>query len=232
MPKKFDPAQYQATSQTIIDTARQLMAEHGTAGLTIRSIAKQLEVSPPAIYHYFASQDDLITALIVYAYNSMADELEKVCQEFVEEGVGRQLIEVALMYRRWALIHPADFQLIYDSPIPGYCAPEKITSAAAGRSFRVLINLLEKAIKENQIQIPDHYRITPSKTTDFIMRSIEENNYPVSAQAVYLGVIAWSHLHGMVVLELFQHLQHIVGDVEDFYHLQNRNLLFSFGIKV
>ena len=56
--------------------ARQQMAEHGTAGLSLRGIARQLGITAPAIYNYFPRLEDLITALIVDAFSDLADVME------------------------------------------------------------------------------------------------------------------------------------------------------------
>ena len=56
--------------------ARQQMAEHGTAGLSLRGIAREMGITAPAIYNYFPRLDDLITALIVDAFTALADAME------------------------------------------------------------------------------------------------------------------------------------------------------------
>ena len=56
-------------------TARQQMAESGTAGVSLSAIARTMEISAPALYRYFASRDDLVTALIADAYNDLADDV-------------------------------------------------------------------------------------------------------------------------------------------------------------
>ncbi|MBL8166000.1 MAG: helix-turn-helix transcriptional regulator, partial [Anaerolineae bacterium] len=76
MPRSRNEELNVANIQAIKDTARQLMAEHGTDGLSVRGIAKVLGITPPAIYHYFASLDELITALITDNFNALADALE------------------------------------------------------------------------------------------------------------------------------------------------------------
>ena len=64
------------TAAAIKATARRQMAAHGTAGLSLRAIARELDITAPAIYNYFPRLDDLITALIVDAFNALADAME------------------------------------------------------------------------------------------------------------------------------------------------------------
>ena len=60
----------------IKSVARQQMSERGTAGLSLRAIARELEITAPAIYNYYPRLDDLITALIVDAFQSLADAMQ------------------------------------------------------------------------------------------------------------------------------------------------------------
>ncbi len=49
---------------------------------------------------------------------------------------------------------------------------------------------------------------------------------------VILTAVGWPQLHGMVMLELFDHIQPLVGDVEDFYRDQVIHMLETLGITV
>ena len=71
-----------------------------------------------ALYHYFPRRDDLVTALIVDAYNDLADTVDAAASA---AGTSRAsaVAGVAMGYRQWALDHPHLFQLIYGSPLRG-----------------------------------------------------------------------------------------------------------------
>src|SRR5260370_7737322 len=51
------------------------LADSGPAGLSVSAIGKELGVSGPALYRYFASRDDLLTELVIDAYHDLADSL-------------------------------------------------------------------------------------------------------------------------------------------------------------
>ena len=101
------------TREEIKDTAWQLMAENGTAGLSVRAIARQMDMTAPALYHYYASLNDLITALIQDAFTQLAETLEASAANPTLTTSAERLTAVAHAYRHWALAHPIDFQLIY-----------------------------------------------------------------------------------------------------------------------
>jgi AcrR family transcriptional regulator len=56
-----------ARREEVLETALELIAEHGVAGASLRRLAKQLGMSQPSLYHYFPSKDALITALLDYS---------------------------------------------------------------------------------------------------------------------------------------------------------------------
>jgi len=64
------------TREEIKNTARQLMAEKGAAGLSIRAIAREMGMTASALYHYFSNLNGLITALIEDAFTQLADTVE------------------------------------------------------------------------------------------------------------------------------------------------------------
>lgn len=131
-------AQARAQMLTEIRTrALAQLAEEGAAGLSLRAIARDLGLVSSGIYRYYANRDELLTALIVEAYDELATA---VAAAAVAEHESRQCFLTRWgAFRGWALAQPARFQLLYGSPVPGYRAPaETIASATA-----VLVALLE-----------------------------------------------------------------------------------------
>src|SRR5262249_52475144 len=112
------------------EAARQL-AEQGAAGLSLRAVARELGMVSSALYRYFASRDELITALCVDAYTSAADALVIARDELPADDHAGRWLAVCHAYRTWALHNTSQFALIFGTPIPGYQAPENITGPPA-----------------------------------------------------------------------------------------------------
>lgn len=216
-----------ATQNEIKDIARRLMAENGTAGLGLRAIAREMDVTAPAIYRYFPSLDDLTTELILENFNAMADALESARDQHSGDSHTIQLGAVLLAYRRWAVEHPIDFQLIYGNPIPGYVAPREITVPAVVRGFTVMVGLVELMLQAGEAVVRPPYDAMPAATRHRIQELIDQDQYPIVPESMYLGFVAWTTLHGIIMLELFNHLQPIVGDTEAYYRAQVDGLLLS-----
>jgi AcrR family transcriptional regulator len=229
MPRSRDDQQHQAFRERILDVARQQMATHGTAGLGLRAIARELDVTAPALYRYFPTHDDLITALVIEGFTGLAEAVEAARDANAHLPVREQLREVLLAYRQWAVEHPVDFQLIYGSPIPGYHAPAEITVPIVVRGFTVIVGLIEALRQSGQITRETVYHHIPEPTGGYLRERLERDSYPVSEVALYMGIVGWGQLHGLIMLELFGHLGPVVGDLNAYYASQVESLLVSMG---
>jgi AcrR family transcriptional regulator len=231
MARKRNEELNAATAEAIKLAARQLMAEEGTNGLSVRGIAKVLDLTPPAIYHYFASLDELTTALIVDSFNALADALEYAAGQSTSATAGGKLFDVLIAYRQWAVDYPIDFQLIYGNPIPGYVAPRDLTVPAVVRTFVVTVAFIEQALQSRELIPLDPYNQIPPVVEARLQELIAEAGYPISVISMYLSLIIWTEVHGIIYLEIFNHIQHNVGDVAIFYKTKIRNTLLTMGLK-
>jgi len=137
----------------------------------------------------------------------------------------------ALAYRDWAITHPADFQLIYGNPIPGYEAPREITVPAASRSLTTFASMIAHGLASGEIQPPAAYHLVPPQLEPHFNHLIAQEGYPFSPAVIYIGVTSWITIHGVIMLELFNHLQPVVGDVDIFYRQVLQNVFESMGLK-
>jgi AcrR family transcriptional regulator len=120
--------------------ARRQLAKVGADGLSLRAVAREVGMVSSALYRYFPSKDDLLTALIVDAYNAVGEVAE---QAVATEATRPREAWLAICHaiRAWALANPHEYALIYGSPVPGYRAPEA-TIGPASRVPLALISLL------------------------------------------------------------------------------------------
>ncbi|MDQ7027472.1 MAG: TetR/AcrR family transcriptional regulator [Anaerolineae bacterium] len=233
MPRPRDEAARQETIQQIKAIARQQMADNGTAGISLRAIARQMGVTAPAIYNYFSRLDNLITALIVDAFNGLGDAVQDAVQS--QTNLALQFKTGANAYRQWALDHAADFQLIYGNPIPGYEAPSEVTVPLAIRPLVTFYTTLFTAWQVGEVTIPQPYKHIPPTVKQF-MKDFIERDVPQIAEAptelFYLLHVAWSRFHGMVMLELFHHSPASLGDPTAFYKHEVDVFLREIGFAI
>jgi len=218
------------TREEIKDAARQLMAEKGTAGLSVRAIARQMGMTGPALYHYYASLNDLITALIEDAFSQLADTLEAAAADPALTTSAQRLTAVAHAHRQWALAHPVDFQLLYGNPIPNYTQPTDVTYPQARRSFLVRARIFAAAIENGEINLPVKYRDLPPALEGSLLDLTKVDGHDLPFPALYLSAIAWVKIYGHVMLELFHLIQPVIADTDAFFEYEVQNFLHQVGL--
>jgi AcrR family transcriptional regulator len=210
--------------------ARHQMALHGTAGISLRGIARELGITAPAIYNYFPRLDDLITALIVDAFKALADAIEAAETATQGGSCGPKILAMCLAYRRWAMEHPVDFRLIYGNPIPGYEAPAEVTVPLARRPFDGLFRLFLEAYQSGELVVPAEYELVPASIRAHFAGWLPAAGYDFPDALLCLLMSGWARIHGMVMLELFEHLGPVVGDAAAFYRYEVEAMLHHMGL--
>lgn len=197
--------------------ARRQMSVYGTAGLSLRGIAREYNVTAPAIYNYFPRLDDLITALVVDAFNALADAMHTAIGNVSSELCAPKIRAAALAYRDWAIDHPSDFQLIYGNPIPGYAAPAEITVPLASRPFVDVVELFVLAHQRGELTVPAEYAELPAPLAAHMADRFMALLGDAPLALLRIVVSSWARMHGMTMLEMFGHLSPVVGDAATFY---------------
>jgi AcrR family transcriptional regulator len=211
--------------------AWQQIAENGAAGLSLRAVARTLGITAPAIYHYYPSRDDLVTALIVDAYTAMGDAQAAALQQAPEADAAARLMALGMAYRQWAVDAPHSYQLIFGTPIPGYHAPQEVTMPAASRSLTPLIGCLEAAFEAGKLRVPRE-ELPENLTAELeVWRQADAVGH---IYVLYAAVVFWSCVHGLVSLEIGQQFPPYIEDVRSIYRLQLERLidehLFTVGV--
>ncbi len=183
--------------QAIIEIAWKQIAESGAASLSLRAIARELHITAPAIYHYYPSRDDLVTALIVEAYQDFGDAQMSAVQAVPENDLSARLMAAGWAYRAWALAYPERYHLIFGTPIPGYVAPEEKTRPVAERSMAALVGVLLSLQAQNRLRELQHLELSPDPG------KVDPES---ELHTLTIAVIIWARVHGLVSLEISNNL--------------------------
>jgi AcrR family transcriptional regulator len=173
------------------------VAAGGAESVSLNAIARAMGMSPAALYRYFASRDALLAELVADAYGSLADALAQVAER--AGGGPGALVAVAHAYRDWALAHPNSYLLIFQTPSGSglELEPER-TVAAAQRSMDVILSALGGAAGADPL--------SPELAGQVEAWGQRSRVPGLTAGQRYLGLLAWTRLHGLISLELGQHL--------------------------
>jgi AcrR family transcriptional regulator len=187
------------TLAEITELAMAQVAEGGPSALSLNAIAKQMRMSGPAIYRYFASRDELLTTLVVDAYGDLAETLRQALQQARRRRPEARFRAVADAYRDWALEHPGRYPLLLGGGLARDDQPPEIAVASQRAMQHMLLALRDLAADtpppdaklprdlESQLRGWAHDRGAGDDLPPWLLR---------------LAVAAWQRMHGHIALEL------------------------------
>jgi AcrR family transcriptional regulator len=214
--------------EEIKDVARRQLADAGT-DLSLRAIARELGMVSSAVYRYFASRDELLTALILDAYNSLGEaaEVAGASVRDRDDYLGRWLT-VAHAIRTWAVSRPHEYALIYGSPVPGYAAPQDTVEPSI-RPVVVLGAILDDAHTAGRLAVTNPLRPEPLLRPE--LGRVRDAVAPAVSEAVMArGLIAWTEIFGAVSFELFGRFNNTITDLETWFDHQARVMAAFLGL--
>jgi AcrR family transcriptional regulator len=194
-------------TEEILTAAQGELAEHGAAALSLRAVARRLEMAPSALYRYYPNRDALLTALIVDAYLAVAAAARAADHDAGSVPLDRWLAVTAGV-RGWGHRHPHEWALVYGSPVPGYRAPGD-TTAASLQVTQVLCDIFVAA-RPRSSDLP-----AAGPSVAAAVGPIEADLLPgFSPEVITAALMAWTQLFGMVSLELFGHYRGATTDFD------------------
>ncbi|THV42007.1 TetR/AcrR family transcriptional regulator [Glycomyces buryatensis] len=199
-------------TKEILTAARRQLGEVGGIGLSLRSVSRELGMASSAIYRYFASRDELLTALIVEAYNEIGAAAENADLP-VADPIERWLA-VWRAVREWSLANRHEFALIFGTPIPGYIAPH-ITVTVAGRMPLALARITSDAKRSGALIPPPGPTCDPAAIEPDMLRLLEGEEFTPGEVARL--ILAWNRLVGIISYELHGHLTNVTADDAAFF---------------
>ncbi|MGV9887606.1 TetR/AcrR family transcriptional regulator [Streptomyces sp. NPDC003395] len=209
----------------IKDEARRQLAADGAAKLSLRAVARALGMVSSALYRYFPSRDDLLTALIIDAYDSLGEAAESADAALAGAPPARRWSAVCEAVRRWALAHPHEYALIYGSPVPGYSAPQTTVPPAA-RVGLLFFRIVGDAHRAGELSAPE----LPPVLRPEAERMAADLAPELPPETVSALVAAWAQLFGLVSFELFGQFNRVVEEREEFFRHAVARLADGVGL--
>jgi AcrR family transcriptional regulator len=218
------------------------------ANLSLRAVARDMGMVSSALYRYFASRDELLTALIMDGYNALGEATEAGDAAVAERtDLRSRWLAAARAIRDWALARPAEYALLFGSPVPGYAAPQD-TIAAAARTPAVLVGILADGFAAGVLparagpgsgrsvgsgrspgsgreagQLADALSADLARVRDQISPGLPED-------LLLLGMTSWLQLFGIVSFELFGQFNNVIDARAEFFDQQMRLMSDLIGL--
>ncbi|QKW16801.1 TetR/AcrR family transcriptional regulator [Verrucosispora sp. NA02020] len=208
--------------------ARRHLAAEG-ANLSLRAVARDMGMVSSAIYRYFPSRDELLTALILDGYQALGDAAEGADAEVTARTDLRgRWLAVCHAVRRWALAHPAEYALLFGSPVPGYAAPQE-TIVAASRTPTTLIRILLDGFTAGVLADPGPDELPGPVHADFA--AVRDRLFAGLPETLLArGSVGWIHCFGAVSFELFGQLDGLITARDEYFDHQMRRMADLIGL--
>jgi AcrR family transcriptional regulator len=207
--------------------AGQHLATDG-ANLSLRAVARDLGMVSSAVYRYFASRDELLTALIIDAYNDLGEAAELAEAAVARTDLAGRWHALASAIHDWSRANPPEYALIYGSPVPGYAAPPD-TIEPAGRPVAVLIGIVRDGIESRALAVRAQ-RLPKAVRADLKRLTTEPGFTGIPESVLAVAIAAWAQLFGLVSFELFGRLVGAIEDYDAFFQFQSHALATQLGL--
>lgn len=172
--------------EACIQAAREVIAEQGIEGLSLRDVARKLGVSHQAPYRHYPSRDHLLAAIMQRCFEDFANNLDQASQAHTSDA----LLGMGEAYMRYAAQHPLEYRLMFGTPWPEPAAhPELVRHAV--HAFDLLRNQLLQQLQQR----------ASAPQSDMLA---------LLAQAELQALFIWSALHGMASIQQSNVMQHLV----------------------
>lgn len=211
-------------TRRIKSVAREQVAEHGAAALSLSRIARRLDMTTPALYRYFAGRDELVTALVVDAYAELCEVTEQALEGVELDDLFARYEAFMVAYRRWALAHPQDYILIHGAVLPGYRAPIEKVAAAVLRVLEQFVGLLADAERLGRLRMPPDFERLPEDLAA-ALRLVD-----LPPRLLTVAFLTWLQLHALVWQEIAGHLPPGLFEEGGLFRLHTRSIARQLGL--
>ena len=220
-----------ATVAEIKAAARQRLVDGGQAAISLRAIARDLGLSAPALYRYFPSHEDLLTALITDFFDELTDAMTALRDARPAGDLSGRLYAVGMGLRDWAITHPAEFGLVFGTPVPAPMLDLEDASPChqAGMRFgAVFKDLVAELWRVQPFPVPSDEELGPELLRELGSRAAQFGDMP--AGAVYLSLSYWTRLYGLICMEVFGQLHWALDDAAPYFEAQLNEIAVALGL--
>lgn len=123
-----------ASEEAILGATRDLLAEKGLQGLSMRTLAQRVGVSATAIYHYFENKDELVRRVVEGGFQRFGEYMEEA-QRVHPKGSLERVRAVGEAYLQFALENHAYFRVLFSLQHPD---PHSLDDLPEGGGYGLL----------------------------------------------------------------------------------------------
>ncbi len=198
------------------------LRQHGARGVTMRGVARAIDMTPSGLYRYFDDHGSLLAALCVDAHESLRTALEQSQEVHTGDDDTTRWFRGSVVMRQWALDHVDEYALVVGPRLSGVDPDGSDLVEATVRLMSIPVETVAGAIASGEL--------VPAALPDAVTRLVAGPREPgpgvtVEARAIATGAV--SALVGAVSLEAFGRLTG--ADRDDRYAAYSLQVMRGMG---
>jgi AcrR family transcriptional regulator len=223
-----------ATLAEIRSEARRLLVDGGEAAVSLRAVARQMGLTPAALYRYVDSHEELMQVLSVDIHDDLTAALEAARDQTPSPAAADRLREVSRRFRSWALDHPIEFGLIFANPMQAvWEQPCSDLEAAGQRMGSVFAELFGELVTSGQLPVPAVADVDADLLAAVLAlgeQHLGTGKGELPPTVLVRFVECWTRLYGCVALEVSGQLHWAMTDTAPMFELTLRECADLLGV--
>ncbi|MFC6490246.1 TetR/AcrR family transcriptional regulator [Nitratireductor sp. GCM10026969] len=208
----------EATLSEICASARALLVAEGSAAVTMNAVARAMGMTGPALYRYYASQAELMEGLKADLFRELIETMRAAGDQPDFDTPAERLLSICRALRGWAVAHPAEFRILFASPVPApsmpHCDP---SSSHSGYAFgQVFLEQVVVIWEAQRFPIPSLDDMDPAIAEQLQVYS-ERIGGRLPPEAAYVFLTCWMRLYGLLCMEVLNQIGFAFSNVEPIF---------------
>ena len=156
----------------LVHAAINLLQDEPVQNLSLRRLAKEVGITPTAVYNHFSDKDALIAAIKLEGFDNFNKFLQQHCAEV--DDPEKILLQLGIGYYRFSREFPSQFEILFNYSIPLESNTEELIETAC-QSQDLLKNVIQAVLVKRD-------------------KSFDED------VLIKACIMAWTQIHGLVTL--------------------------------
>jgi AcrR family transcriptional regulator len=216
----------------VLTAARhQLAGQHGLSKLTMAAVAKEVGVTPPALYRHFENRQDVIAQLCVLIVEEVLELLAVAVARQEPGDIAAALVASTRTSLDWAVRNPAEFDLVIGSGIraeltDSHTLQRRMAEMVGGHYVPLFRELATAGIPR-----PAHDELGPELAEQVRRYRDAVGGHDLPLGIAHLMVTSWRQVYGLQCMAVYGHQEFAFGDHVALHEDLVSSLLVQMGLE-
>ncbi len=213
-----------------LSAARKLIAAEGVEALSLSAVAREVGVTPPALYRYFEGKPGLTVAVYEAVTRDFVDTVAKAAGALDPEDFGGQLYAATRAVLDWSVANPGEFDLLMGAGYARLVASQRHVDQVLIRELGGLFGqTFAQLWRRGILRYPSEQEIEPRLRAQVTAYGrLMEHEYPAGVAMVM--ITCWRQIYGLLCMAVYGHMASSFDDCLPLFENMMDDLLALCGV--